>query len=60
MGVLLSSPAAAVTQMMLNQGYLPDAGLGKHLQGHVQPIQAQGNPGRQGLGFPGSSSQPFP
>lgn len=50
MGVYLWSPNATVTNQLMNQGLLPDQGLGKEGQGITQPILPKWKPDRAGLG----------
>ena len=51
MGVLLCSPNSTVTSMLLNQGFLPNGGLGINQQGVVEPAVPRTFTNRQGLGF---------
>lgn len=39
MGVYLYSPSQATSHMLMNQGLLPDQGLGVHSQGNREPVQ---------------------
>lgn len=48
---LTNNYSEAAQQMMDSMGYIPGRGLGKTLQGRVEPIQTKDNPDRQGLGF---------
>ena len=53
MGVYLYSPSPTVTDLMLDQGLLPNQGLGKQHQGIVLPLDLKPNQERKGLGcFP--------
>lgn len=38
-------------QMMKHMGHVPGMGLGKRLQGRIEPLVADDNPGTRGLGF---------
>ena len=48
---LTNDYSEAAQNIMLKSGLVPSKGLGRNLQGITAPIDAQGNPGRQGLGF---------
>lgn len=48
--LIMCSPNETITQQMLNQGYLPGQGLGKHNQGIKKPLSIKPNFDRQGLG----------
>jgi hypothetical protein len=50
-GLLLVSPNTQVTQMMLNQGFDPRAGLGVTRQGITQPIEPLQKNNRHALRF---------
>ena len=39
MGVYIFTPNDAVSQMLLNQGLLPNRGLGKNGEGNLSPVQ---------------------
>ena len=51
MGVLLYSPNSHVSNMVLDQGFLPTKGLGTNQKGTVYPIDVKIKSDRQGLGF---------
>ena len=51
MGVLLCSPNSIVTNMLLNQGFFPNVGLGINQQGIVEPVVPRTFTNRQELGF---------
>lgn len=51
MGVLLYSPSDQITAQMLDMGYIPGKGLGKHNQGKEWPVDPKGNTGTKGLGY---------
>lgn len=51
MGVYLHSSNPAVTQQLLDQGLLPDQGLGKAGDGITKPLQPQPRPSHAGLGY---------
>ena len=51
MVVLLYSPNSQVSNMTLDQGFLPTKGLGTNQQGTVCPIDVKIKNDRQGLGF---------
>lgn len=52
MGVYLFSPNPIVSQQLLQQGLLPNQGLGKHNTGILAPVQVTPKNDRHGLGFP--------
>lgn len=51
MGVYLYSPNQQVTNIMFDQGFLPENGLGTNNQGRRSPIVPSPLPHRSGLGY---------
>lgn len=51
MGVFMFSPSATVTHQMLDQGFIPRQGLGRHIQGIPTPIAVISKTSRSGLGY---------
>lgn len=49
--ILTNDYSPLAKDILHKQGYVPGKGLGKYLQGQIEPLQTKQNPGRQGLGF---------